>query len=118
MKQILAALASALFAAGVSADDVYNAYGGFAPGADEQQSDISYAPAAITGQDPASGGPVTATQPGVGDSVKVYGALQDEDSSLFQWRSLDAASAPGGNPPNLGKRPDIYKEFGSSEEEF
>jgi hypothetical protein len=102
MKRLMAATATAtlLFAAGASADDVYNAFGGFAPGT-QQRSDISFEPAA----------PVTPMQPGVGDSAKSYGAFKDGDRTLFEWRSANAAG-PGSKSANLGQRPDIYGEFG------
>lgn len=104
MKRLMAAIATILFAAGVSADDVYNAFGGFAPGT-QQLSGISFEPAA----------PITAMQPGVGDSVTIYGEFQDGNSNLFQWSTPTAVGA-GGNPPDFGRRPDIYQEFGGSSE--
>jgi hypothetical protein len=97
MKRLLAAIATAAFAAATSAgDDVYNSHGNFAAGV-VIRSDISFDPAQVT-----------AVRPGVGDSGNIYGALGNQDSDLFQWRPENTAASPG------GKAPDIYKEFGGS----
>jgi hypothetical protein len=85
MKTIITAIAASLFAASVSAADVYH-------GLDAGNSDLSTP--RVSAEDFAG------VQPGIGDSVDRYHGWADGNSDLFK--------ADRSGPSGAGSDPDIY----------
>jgi hypothetical protein len=86
MKQLIAAIAATVFIASVNADDVYK---GLAKG-NAELHDGHYAGMVMAG-----------SQPGIGNSVDVYGEFADGNPDLFKRES--------GPFPDAGDFPDFFE---------
>lgn len=91
MKRLLAMIASSVFAAGVSAADIYYGLG-------DGNSDLSTE--RLSAEDFAG------VQPGVGDSVDRYQGWADGNEDLFK--------ADRSGPSGATSNPDIYMELGGN----
>ena len=91
MKRLLAVIASSVFAAGVSAADIYHGFG-------DGNTDLSGQRASATD--------FVGVQPGVGDSVDRYHGWADGNSDLFK--------ADNSGPADSGADPNIYKGIASN----
>ena len=93
MKQLIAAFAATVFAAGVSASDDFDFHHGLADG----NPDLSqHQPRRISGA-------MTSIQPGVGDSFDMHHGLADGNTDL--------SPRPASGVSDSGEDPDIYNLF-------
>ena len=89
MKKIATTLATALFATGAAAADIYNGFGGKNP-----DLSVGYASVETT---------VTGMQPGIGDSFDRYHGWADNNPDLFNSTGMSRSTH---------ESPDRYGSFG------